>query len=65
MRIQGCLPWSNVQRRNADGHVGAIPDEVVFRAGDRALNPWFGAGGEGRLQALRGIKSADGLLDET
>ena len=47
--------WGAGERRR-------LPCEWVSRVGDTPFDPWFGAGGEGRLQALRVIDRRYDLL---
>ncbi|WP_339635791.1 hypothetical protein [uncultured Sneathiella sp.] len=49
--------------RQADGgRESEVSREWVSRARDSPIDPWFGAGGEGRLQAMRVFDRRYGLL---
>ena len=61
------MKWSGVLGAGAPAKsMGAgrakSPCEWVSRGRDSPIDPWFGAGGEGRLQALRVIDRRNGLL---
>ena len=62
MKWSGGLGQERPPSRWGAGERRRLPCEWVSRDGDTPFDPWFGAGGEGRLQALRVVDRRYGLL---
>lgn len=61
MKWSGVLGAGTLAKSMGAGRAKS-PCEWVSRGRDGPIDPWFGAGGEGRLQALRVIDRRNGLL---